>query len=143
MDDLEFAKEIFQNERASFVLVKAGRVLATGNREGIAELLDAVETLGIETRGASLADKVVGKAVAMVAAHVGIRAIYSPLASEAGQQVLAQARIALQADHIVPLILNRRNDGICPLERLTQPLDQPHQAVLALREFTRLQMRTA
>jgi len=82
-----------------------------------------------------LADKVVGKAVAMVAVEAGIRAIYTPLASHAAQQVLDQYAISLNADRMVPLIRNKRNDGPCPMERLTLPLDAPSDAVAALKNF--------
>jgi hypothetical protein len=135
MTDLELAKNAFHTENLSFALVKQGRTLARGTGDGIGELLTAVETLGNQVRGASLADKIVGKAVAMVAAYGGICAIYSPLASEAARRVLVEHRIELQADRLVPLILNRRNDGPCPMERLTLPLEQPQDAVRALKEF--------
>lgn len=133
--DLELAKSALHAEKLSFVLVKQGQTLARGTGDGIGELLAAVETLGNQACGASLADKIVGKAVAMVAAYGGICAVYSPLASEAARRVLIQHRIELQADRLVPLILNRRNDGPCPMERLTLPLEQPKDAVLALKEF--------
>jgi hypothetical protein len=135
MTDLELAKQIFRAEGLSFVLVKEGRTLARGSRDGIGELLTAVETLGDGTRGASLADKIVGKAVAMVAAYCGIRAVFSPLASEAARHVLVRHEIELHAERLVPLILNRRNDGPCPMERLTMPLEQPQEAVATLKEF--------
>ncbi len=135
MKDLELAKQIFQQDSAAFVLVKNGCVLAQGTRDGIGELLAAVDTLGAETHGASLADKIVGKAVAMVAASANLRAIYSPLASEAAQQVLLRHQILLTADRLVPLILNKRGDGPCPMERLTLPLENPQSAMTALREF--------
>ncbi len=135
MNDLELAKQTFESDGAAFVLVKNGRVLAQGTRDGIGELLAAVETLGVETHGASLADKIVGKAVAMVAASAHLRAIYSPLASQAAQFVLAARQIELTADRLVPLILNKRGDGPCPMERLTLPLEDPQDAVHALQAF--------
>ncbi len=135
MTDLELAKQIFETQGAAFVLVKQGRELARGTREGIGELLTALNRLGAEAHGASLADKIVGKAVAMVAAYAGIQAVYSPLASEAASLVLKERRIELVADRRVPLILNKRGDGPCPMESLTLPLEQPEDAVRALREF--------
>lgn len=78
MTDLELARQIFHAEGVSFVIVMQGSALARGTHDGIGELLEAVERLGDATRGASLADKIVGKAVAMVAAYGGVCAIYSP-----------------------------------------------------------------
>jgi len=109
----------------------------TGTRDGIGELIDALDALGAQARGASLADKIVGKAVAQVALAVRLRAVYSPLMSQAACDALARDRIAVEYDRLVPLILNKRNDDPCPLERLTLPLDDPDAAVAALREFLR------
>ncbi len=141
MTDLEQAKVTFHAEGASFVVVKDGAVLASGMADGIGELLAAVESLGSGLAGASLADKIVGKAVALVAVHAGIRAVYSPLASEEGRRVLESRGIQLQADRMVPLILNKRGDSACPMERLTMPLDDPQEAVTALTAFVAGQNR--
>lgn len=119
----------------AFVLVRDGRVLASGTREGVSELLDAVGTAGDAARGASLADKIVGKAVAMVAVHAGVVSVYTPLGSEAAARALAERGIAFEAERLVPLIRNKRNDGPCPMERLSLPLDEPAAVVAALREF--------
>lgn len=149
MTDLELAQEKFRADSLAFVIVKDGAILCTGTRDGIGELIEAVDALGDATHGASLADKIVGKAVAMVARAARLRAVYSPLVSQAALDALALDRqgdlghIPLEYDCLVPLILNQRNDGPCPMERLTQPIHDPHQAVTALREFVRARTQVA
>ena len=143
MNDLELAQQTFRASPVAFVLVKDGVVLRTGTRDGIGELIQAVETLGDAAQGASLADKVVGKAVAMVARAARLQAIYSPLASQAALDALMIDHIPLEYDRLVPLILNKRNDGPCPMEKLTQPIQDPLQAVTALREFVRARVQPA
>ena len=133
--DLLQARELLAAENLAFVLVQQGRVLARGSDHGVVELLAAVDRLGPAVRGASLADKVVGKAVAMIVAFAGIGAVDTPLASEAAEQVLRSRGIALHAAALVPQILNRRGDGPCPLEQLTQPFTEPGAALVKLREF--------
>lgn len=135
MHDLELAKATLAANSLAFVIVKDGRILRTGTQEGIAELIQAVEELAGSTVSASLADKIVGKAVAMVARYAGIRAVYSPLASIAARQALAEGHILLESDQMVPLILNKRNDGPCPMERLTLPITDPSAALAALRDW--------
>lgn len=135
MSDLDAARRMLDAEKLAFVIFKGGQEIARGAHDGVGELLAAVDRLGADVRGASLADKVVGKAVALVAAHAGIRAVDTPLASQAAVLVLQAHQIALRAETIVAHILNRRGDGVCPLEKLTQPLDEPAAAVAKLREF--------
>jgi hypothetical protein len=143
MTDLELAKQKLNADSHAFVIVKDGEILRTGTRDGIGELIEAVDTLGDTARGAALADKIVGKAVAMVARTAQFRAVYSPLASQAALDTLVIDRIPLEYDRLVPLILNKRNDGPCPMERLTQPIQDPRQAVTALREFARARAQAA
>jgi hypothetical protein len=135
MGDLEYAKELFLAGDAAFVLVKDGRELARGTRDGIGELLGIVDRAGAELRGASLADRIVGKAVAMVAIHAGFAGVYTPLGSEPARLVLAEYGVAFEADELVRLIQNKRGDGPCPMERLTEPIADPAAAFAALGEF--------
>jgi Domain of unknown function (DUF1893) len=135
MNDLEFAKIKYQTNDYTFVIVRDARVIATGTRDGIGELLQVVAEQGDALNGASLADKIVGKAVAMVAIYAGITAIYTPLGSELAEQTLRAHSVPFQADTIVPRIQNKRSDGLCPMEQLTLDIDEPSAAVQALTEF--------
>lgn len=120
-----------------FVIAKDGAILAAGSQEGIGELIGAVDRLGGAVRGASLADKIAGKAVAMIARAAGFSRVFAMLASAAARDALALDQVPLEYERLVPLILNKRGDGPCPMERLTQPIEDPHAAVAALREFSR------
>ena len=122
------------------MLVRQGQELARGNAQGIRELLAALFALGVQARGASLADKVTGKAVAMAAAHAGIVAIYTPLASERALPICEAHGIQIHATRLIPLILNLHGDGPCPLERTVGPIDGSAEGVRALAEFVHLPM---
>ena len=132
--DLELAKTILREQGKVLALVKDGYVLGTGERQGVADLLSLASQLGAQTQGAALADRVVGKAAAMIARSMGISAIYARLASETARQALGQD-IPLEYEQLVPLILNRKGDGPCPLEKLVMTIDDPRQAVAALQGF--------
>ena len=135
MNDLAEARRILDSENLAFVIVRDGRILARGTGDGVRELLTSLDQLGAEARGASLADKVVGKAVACLAAHAGIVAVDARLASESAVQHLQARGIPMRVAATVPHILNRRGDGLCPLEQLTQQIAEPAIAVAKLREF--------
>lgn len=135
MSDLETAKRLYHSHGYSFVIVHSNQMLAFGTRDGVGELLEIVAEAGDGLRGAALADKIVGKAVAMVAAHAGIGAVYSPLMSEPAVQALQQRGIQVESDHTVAFIQNKRGDGLCPMEQLTLPFAEPPAAVRALENF--------
>jgi hypothetical protein len=137
MNDMQIAKQKLTNDSLAFVLVKDGAIIKTGTRDGIGELIEAIDMLGEQASHASLADKIVGKAVAMVARHAQLSAVFSPLMSQAACDALAVDHITFEYGQLVPLILNKRNDGPCPMERLTLPIQNAKDAVDALRDFVR------
>lgn len=133
--DLAQARRLLDVENRAFVLVRAGQVLATGDDYGVRELLAAADRLGPEVRGASLADKVVGKAVALIVVHAGISAVDTRVASESAGKLLTAHGVPFRAGQIVPQILNRRGDGPCPMEKATTPFDDVPAGLQALRDF--------
>ncbi|MBI5769451.1 MAG: DUF1893 domain-containing protein [Verrucomicrobia bacterium] len=135
MTDLALARQLLDAEQRAFVLVNDGRVIATGDDYGVRELLAATDRIGAAARGASLADKVVGKAVALIVVHAGIAAVDTRVASESAVKLLRSRAVPFTATAVVPQILNRRGDGPCPMEKTTTPFDDVGAGLAALREF--------
>ena len=135
--DLELARAILRAQDKALVLVKDGRVLGTGERKGVADLLALAERLSEEAQGAALADRVVGKAAAMVARSMGVASVYALLVSQPAREALVRGDVALEYEQLVPAILNEKGDGPCPLERLVAAIEDPEEAVRVLRSFPR------
>ena len=135
MTDVDQARQLLDADKLAFVLVKDGKVVATGDDYGVRELLAAVDQLGPLARGASLADKIVGKAVALIVVHAGISAVETRVASESAVRLLERHGIPLHTSSVVPQILNRRNDGPCPMEKVTTPFEDARLGLEALRVF--------
>jgi hypothetical protein len=135
MNDLLQARQVLDADQLAFVLVREGKVIATGEDYGVRELLAAVDRLGSIARGASLADKIVGQAVALIVVHAGISAVHTRVASESAVKLLQRHDVPLSAASIVPRILNRRGDGPCPMEKATLPFEDVGPGLAALRAF--------
>jgi len=87
--------------------------------------------------GFSAADKIVGKAAALLFVHAGIANVYGEVMSEAGLAVLKRHNIPCTYGTLTPYIINRRGDGICPMEETVLQIDDPKQALAALLEKRR------
>jgi hypothetical protein len=134
--DRALARQRLDAENRAFVLVRAGQVLAAGDDYGVRELLAASDRLGDALRGACLADKVIGNAVALIVVHAGIRAVDTRVASAPAVRLLAAHGVPCRAERTVPQILNRRGDGPCPMEKATLPhAANPAAGLQALRDF--------
>lgn len=92
---------------------------------------------GIDLRGFSAADKVVGKATAFLYCLLGVRAVYAPIVSESAAEVPASHGIDAAWDQKVPLIRNRGKTAGCPMETAVRDLREADAALAAIREALR------
>lgn len=128
MNDLERAKAILQSGSYTCVLCKDDTI-HTSNHRGVRPLLELLET---DVSGFSAADKVVGKATAMLYRLLKIRAVHAQVISQAALQALKDSHITVTWDFRVDYIKNRAGDGRCPMEQATEGIDDPQAALLAI-----------
>jgi hypothetical protein len=123
VNDLRRATQLLAAGSDSCVLCRGEDTLVSGQR-GVAPLVDWLAD-GVDLRGFSAADRVVGRAAALLYAVAGVVAVHADLASQPGLAVLAAHGIHCQADTTVPGILNRNRTGPCPMETAVAGIDQP------------------
>ncbi|NOY78045.1 MAG: DUF1893 domain-containing protein [Calditrichaeota bacterium] len=132
--DLEMAGEILRKGGLSFVVVKDGQVLAKETGPSVQPLAKFLKEHSEEVKGASLADKVVGRAVAILSAFHGIKAVFALLMSEGAVKFLQSHEIHYEYQTRVPVILNMRGDGPCPIEKSLSLAETPEEGMQILRE---------
>lgn len=135
MSDLEIAKSTLENEAATLVVVKDGRIIFKTNASGMRGLLQAIEALSHKICGASIADSIVGRAAALLLAHAKVKDAYAAILSEGGLKILEANGIKYEFGRIVPWILNRSQTDLCPFEKLSLSIESPGEAYEKLREF--------
>ena len=133
--DLDLAREVLRGGGCCLVMVKGGEVLWRSDDRMLLGLLGCLDALGPACRGASMADTVVGKAAALVARAAGVGEVYAPLLSQSALAYLRNEGIEAQYDRLVPGILNRSQDDLCPLEQLTRDVDDAGEALELIRGF--------
>ncbi len=85
-----------------------------------------------QLKGATVYDKIVGRAAAYLCIIGQVKEIYTPLASEAAIKVLTENNIKITAGKSIPLIKNRDNTDSCPMEKLAMSCTGPEDFFLAL-----------
>jgi hypothetical protein len=78
--------------------------------------------------GAQVADKVIGKAAALLFCHGGVRSVWAETMSEAAAKFLDTQGIPFACDTLVPAILNREGTGLCPMEQKAMAIEDPARA---------------
>ena len=117
MNDLEHAKTLLNKEGTTCALVQ-GDLVYTSQENGVKPLLGWLKE-GQDFTGFSAADKVIGRAAAFLYILLGVKEIYGELVSENAIPLLEEHHIAYEAKEVVPYIMNRKKDGLCPMENLS------------------------
>ena len=130
--DLEKAKEILVTGGYTCVLCRAEQII-TSNQRGVAPLMELWEQHR-DVSGFSAADKVVGKATALLYCLLGVRAVYGAVMSRPALTVLEANGIATGYEQLVDAIRNRTDTGFCPMETATRDIHDPKDAPQAIRK---------
>ena len=123
---LEFARNLLESGGYTCVLTD-GVTTYTSTLRGVRPLVQFVEMKEIP-EGLFASDKVVGKATAYLYVLLNIRALYAKVISESAVAVLQQNGIAVQYESLVPHIINRSGDGICPFEEAVMEISDARAA---------------
>jgi hypothetical protein len=135
MRDLQIATEELVKNCYSLVIAKNGSVIVRSKGKGVRSLFEAIDKNREEIAGSSIADRVIGKAAAMLCVYGRVKAVYTPVASESAIEILRNNSIHAEAEKLVPFILNANRTDMCPVEKLTSGLDLPEQVVNTIRKF--------
>jgi hypothetical protein len=122
-----------KKKELTLVIVNSEKIIFETKAQGIMGLLNAIEDLGTKMRDSSIADKIVGRAAALLCAYSKVSAVYAVTMDENGPQMLRTNAIVYQFEKIVPYILNLKQDSICPFEKLLINISDPKEAFKKLR----------
>lgn len=133
VDDLSLAKEALLKGGLTLVVAKSGKLLFKSKSHGVSDLLTMIDHLGRLTEGASLADSVVGRAAALLCVYSKIIAIYGSRMSEGAALILKAGDLRYEFGTLVPKILNRQKNDICPFDRAVSGIEEPSAALEKLK----------
>lgn len=118
----------------SCIIWNGGQATACRDR-GVKDLFRLLtkepQTLG----GAFVADKVVGKGAAALMVLGGVREVYAAVISTPALSLLRENGVTASFGLQVPNILNRRRDGICPVEQLCEDCASAAECLPRIRSF--------
>ncbi|MBQ7363262.1 MAG: DUF1893 domain-containing protein [Clostridia bacterium] len=131
MSDIERAKKLLNEGEYTCVLIK-GQEVITSRERGVAPLLSLLDGRG-SLRGFSAADRTVGAGAAHIYVALGVDTVFARVMSDTARAVLDSAKISHGCDLFVPVIINRRGDGTCPIEAVLSPEDTTVLAIEKIR----------
>ena len=133
MSDLEEAKNRLVENDLTLCIVKKGQIIFETGSHGISGFLDAIEKLGQKLEGASVADRVAGKAIALLCIYSKVKALYAFTLSTKAKELLEGSAIQFEWNDLVENILNPDGSKICPFEQMAMGISDPREAYQRLK----------
>lgn len=132
MDDLERAKAYLAAHDGELTLVfSRGEELFTSSERGVKPLLGFLER-GISFEGGAAADKVVGRGGALLHVMLKTQRLYAGVISLSAAEVLDYYNVEYSFGEKAERILNRKGDGVCPIEQATEGIFNLNEARAAI-----------
>ncbi len=121
------------------VCLVRGDTMIVRDGKGISPLVLLTEE-NRDLRGFSAADLIVGRAAAMIFVLAGVSAVYGATMSIGAAEYLGKHGIPFSYGCLTEQIVNRRGDGICPMEKAVSGTGDPAEGLrlikIALAELT-------
>lgn len=108
---------------------------------GVAPLAELCEKNATQTE-LYLADKITGKAAALLTVQCGAKMLYTGVITPDALSILNEYAIDVQYDQTAPYIENRTGDGKCPMEKLAQGVTSPQVMLSKVLDFLQVMAKT-
>ena len=128
MTDLDRARAALPGH--TLALCRGGEVV-TSDLRGVMPMLGFLRD-GRDLSGFCAADRVVGRAAAMLFAKAGVRAVFAEVMSDGAVALLAAHGIDASCDVRTAAIENRQKTGLCPMESAVAGIEDIDAGIAAI-----------
>lgn len=129
MTDLDRARTALPGH--TLALCRGGEVV-TSDLRGVMPMLGFLRE-GRDLSGFCAADRVVGRAAAMLFAKAGVRTVFAEVMSDGAVALLAAHGIDASCDVRTAAIENRQKTGLCPMESAVAGIEDIDAGIAAIR----------
>ncbi len=138
--DLQMAIRLLEESSDTFVAVRDEAFIYRSKERGVSPVF-AAKAENIPLFGAAVADRVIGRGMALLLAGEGVCLVYGQTVSAPAKAFLEDRGMFAGAGREVPVIVNRTEDGLCPLEAATMEICDPDKALDVIEAIRREIMR--
>lgn len=116
-------------------VIRHGATTRTFCQRGVGDLWRLCQEEKHFLQGAQIADKVVGKGAAALMIHGGVSEVYAEVISEPALRLLLTHGVKCRYGQLTDRILNRRADGLCPVETRCIDREEITEMVKEINDF--------
>lgn len=116
-------------------VIANGNNIRTFTQRGVADLYDLLTQEPEFLKGASIADKVVGKGAAALMILGGVKELYTDIVSTNAMNLFQTSNVKVDFAEEVPFIWNRDHTGWCPVETMCNEEMSAKNILPLIRDF--------
>lgn len=116
MTNLEVVKERLYSTNASLVVQYVNGEIKEYYQNRIKDIKEILQNDKQALKGATIADKVIGKVASSILVIAGVKEIYADVMSQYAIPVLEENNIRYEYKNLVEYIQNHDKTGMCPME---------------------------
>jgi len=131
--ELSRAIDYIKNGEHTCIVMQDGEITHKTSGIGVKPIKELYENQPEVLKNAQVADKVIGKAAAMLLHLAGVTFIYGNIMSARAVDYLEKHNIAYQHGTLVDAIINRAGDDTCPLEKAVLNIEDKDEAYEAIK----------
>lgn len=133
---IDIAKDMLYKDNLKILIYKDKKVVFKSKNRGIQPIFELPRKIKLsEVEGAYVADRVIGRAAAMILSSLKIKAIYTRIISEEAIKIFKENNIQVSYDKKVKNILNRTKEDLCPIEKLSQGVNNVEELLEEIEIF--------
>ena len=138
---MEQARDLVVSGKAECVLIRNGKIVYQQKGRGVSPLLALYKKQKSAMKDGVVVDKIIGRAAAAIAICGKVRHVHGEVMSEDAIEYLKEHKITSSSTLTVKRILNRKRNGLCPLEQSVQGINDPQKALRALEQKIRFMQK--
>ena len=126
------------NEQGLSLLVYNNGELTTHANRGIQDLLQLISEQPERLNGAVAADKIIGKSAAAIMIVGGVKEVHTNVICTPARELFETNGVLVFATEEVPIIMNRNQSGMCPMDTQIADIESVEECVIALQNMPKL-----
>jgi hypothetical protein len=133
--EFEIAINELNNNNFSLVVVKNKEIVYKSRGKSLLPLVNLLEKNPKLLNDSIIADKIVGKAVAIICHYASVKYCYGSIMSNKAIELFNKNDLSYKADKKVNIIKNRDNTDLCPIEKLILEVDDFEKGINKIMNF--------
>lgn len=126
------------NEQGLSLLVYNNGELTTHANRGIQDLLQLISEHPERLKGAVAADKIIGKSAAAIMIVGGVKQVHTNIICSPARELFEANGVLVFATEEVPMIMNRNQSGMCPMDTQINEVESVEECVVILQNMPKL-----